>query len=160
MTTVGILNIVFGGFGALMGLLAILGGGILAAAGGSISSQSGADAQQAGTAAAAGGGMLMLIGFVIMVCWAMLMVSGIGVLKMAPWGRTLSLACGGMGLALQLISIATGGFHFNIMSLVTIAYCGALVYLCMTPPWKAAFSKSSSSDATMTPSADRYRHAA
>jgi hypothetical protein len=160
MTTVGILNIVFGGFGALMGLLAILGGGILAAAGGSISSQSGADAHQAGTAAAAGGGMLMLIGFVVMICWAMLMVSGIGVLKMAPWGRTLSLACGGAGLALQLISFATGGFHFNLMSLVTIAYCGALVYLCMTPPWKAAFSKSSSSDATMTPSADRYRHAA
>jgi hypothetical protein len=46
------------------------------------------------------------------------------------------------------------------MSIATIAYCGALVYLFMTPPWKAAFSKSSSSDSTMTPSADRYRHAA
>ena len=64
MTTMGILNIVFGAFGTLGSLLIILGGGILAASSGAI--ESGSEIEGMGEMAAAGGGLFMLIGCILM----------------------------------------------------------------------------------------------
>jgi hypothetical protein len=132
MTTIGVLNIVLGAIGSLMALLVVVGGGFLAAAGAADSSGS-----ELGSAAAAGGGMLMILGLVGLLCWAMLAFSGIGVLKLAPWGRTLSMICGGVLVALNLFSMVNGGF--SILSVAFMLYGGLLVGLFMQPQWKAAF---------------------
>ena len=114
MTTIGILNIIFGALFSLVFLLMILGAGFMAAAGSAMGGEEGA-------AVAAGGGFLMLIGIAAFAINLMLFISGIGVLKLAPWGRTLSIACGGLGVVVYGASIVI------------------LISLFFTPSWKATF---------------------
>jgi hypothetical protein len=158
MTTIGNQNIVFGAIGALLSLLAVLGGGFLAAMG--TAAESSGDAEGMGTAVAAGGGLIMIIGVVALACWAMMMFAGIGVLKMAPWGRTLSMVCGGALVLLNLYSLVSSGF--GIMSVMFLLYGGMLVGMFCQPEWKNAFSGQPSSgipgDATQ--SSDQMRRAA
>ncbi|MHC4209725.1 MAG: hypothetical protein ACYTE6_00660 [Planctomycetota bacterium] len=130
MTTIGILNIVFGALFSLVFLLMILGAGFMAAAGSAMGGEEGA-------AVAAGGGFLMLIGIAAFAINLMLFISGIGVLKLAPWGRTLSIACGGLGVVVYGVSIVGG--DFSIPMLASLAYCVILVSLFFTPSWKATF---------------------
>ncbi|MHC4965945.1 MAG: hypothetical protein ACYTGE_13635, partial [Planctomycetota bacterium] len=118
MTTIGILNIVFGALFSLVFLLMILGAGFMAAAGSAMGGEEGA-------AVAAGGGFLMLIGIAAFAINLMLFISGIGVLKLAPWGRTLSIACGGLGVVVYGVSIVGG--DFSIPMLASLAYCVILV---------------------------------
>ncbi len=79
MTTIGILNIIFGTLFSLVFLLMILGAGFMAAAGSAMGGEDGA-------AVAAGGGFLMLVGIAAFAINLMLFISGIGVLKVASVG--------------------------------------------------------------------------
>ncbi len=146
MTTMGILNIVFGAFGTLGSLLIILGGGLLAAGGAAMESEMGAEAEGMGAMAAAGGGLFMLIGLVSAVFSVMLIFAGIGVLKLAPWGRKLSMVCGGGFIFLNLFSLFGSGF--TLSTIIGIAYGGTLLVLCFTESWKKAFAPSSKADDT------------
>lgn len=139
MTVIGILNIVFGSLGSLMMVFVVLLGGLFAAGGAQLAGDGTAEGQGVGAMAAAGGGLVMLIGLIGLACWMLLLVSGIGILKVAPWGRKLAIVCGVGGIALQALSLVTGGFDLNLMTIATVGYCGMLLYFCMTPPWKAAF---------------------
>jgi hypothetical protein len=133
MTAIGILNIVFGALGTLIFSLMVLGAGFLTAAGASSTTE------EAGMLAM-GGGILMLIGVVGLAINLMLLASGIGVLKVAPWGRMLSIIYGGLGLVVYGGSLATA--EFSITTVVALGYCVLLLALCFTPGWRAAFSGS------------------
>jgi hypothetical protein len=139
MTAVGILNIVFGSLGSLVALLAIVGGGLVAAVGAAGEAESaGTDAEGIGAAVATGGMLVMVIGLVYLLCMSLLIFDGIGVLKLKPWGRTLSIACGAGIALLSGYSIITG--EFSIMTLGMCGYGLLLVGLFMTENWKAAFT--------------------
>ena len=130
VTTIGILNIVFGALFSLVFLLMILGAGFMAAAATAIGGEDGA-------AVGARGGFLMLVGIAAFAVNLMLFVSGIGVLKVAPWGRTLSLACGGLGVVAYGALLI--GSSFSIPFLGMLAYSVVLIGLFFTPAWKAVF---------------------
>jgi hypothetical protein len=134
MTAIGVLNIVFGSLFSLVFLLMILGAGFMAAAGTAMGGQEGA-------AVAAGGGFLMLIGIAAFAVNLMLLISGFGVLKVAPWGRTLSIAAGGLGVVVYGASLI--GSDFSIPVLAALAYCVVLVGMFFTPSWKATFGAES-----------------
>ncbi|MCI0363277.1 MAG: hypothetical protein L0Y44_05075 [Phycisphaerales bacterium] len=134
MTAIGILNIVFGGIGTLLSLLAVLGGGLLAAFGTAAQSQGATNA----AGATATGGLVMVVGFVLLLCWLGLMVGGIGVMKLAPWGRTFSMWCGLVIALLNVYALVTGGF--NPFTAVCLLYGGIVFAMFNTPAWKAAFS--------------------
>ncbi|MHC5023791.1 MAG: hypothetical protein ACYTGG_07755 [Planctomycetota bacterium] len=131
MTAIGILNIIFGSLGTLGSLMLVLGGGLLAVGGAAMEAEMGAEAEGMGAAAAAGGGMIMIIGLVGAV------VGGIGVLKCAPWGRTLSMLCCGVIGLMSVLTIVMG--DFGIVTLGMIGYAGAQIGLFFKPEWKAAF---------------------
>lgn len=136
MTAIGILNIVFGSIGALVMLLFVLGGSLLAAGGAAMEAEMGAEANGMGAATAAGGGLIMVIGVVGLICWTAMIISGIGVLKLKSWGRTLSMVCGGIVALLSVYSLTQ---QFSIMNVAFLVYGGLLVGLFMKSDWKAAF---------------------
>lgn len=139
MTAIGILNIVFGSIGSLAALLALLFGGLLAAGGAVLDAESaGTGGEGVGGMVAAGGMLVMVVGLVGLVCWGLLVVAGIGVLRLRPIGRTLSIACGGGIALLSGYSIVNG--DFGIMNLGMCGYGLVLVGLFLQPPWKAAFA--------------------
>ena len=154
MTAIGILNIVLGAFGSLNSLLLVLGGGVVAAVGGAAA----ADGAAEGSAAASMGGIMMLIGFVALACSAGLVGAGIGVLKLAPWGRTLSIFCGGGMALLNVITILTGGF--GLMTLAFLGYGILLVALFHQPQWKSAFCSTQSPADVIDLNKDQLRKAA
>lgn len=130
MTAIGILNIVFGALGAVLSTLMVLGAGFMAAAGASSVSEH-------GNRLAFGGGIVMVIALVALAVSVMLLASGIGVLKVAPWGRTLSIVCGILGTLVHGASLATS--HSSMTTLVALGYSVFLVVMCFTPGWRAAF---------------------
>ena len=67
----------------------------------------------------------------------MLFMGGIGVLKVAPWGRTLSLACGALGVVVYVALII--GNSVSIPYLGMLAYSFLLVGLFFTENWKNTF---------------------
>ncbi len=146
MTTMGILNIVFGAFGTLLSLMAIITGGLLAAFGTAVEAEMGAEAEGMGAAAAAGGGLVMLIGLAFAVFCVMLIFAGIGVLKLKPWGRKLSMVCGGGFIFLNLFSLFGSGF--TLSTIIGIAYGGTLLVLCFTESWKKAFAPTAKTEDT------------
>ncbi|MHC4448324.1 MAG: hypothetical protein ACYSXF_11185, partial [Planctomycetota bacterium] len=93
MTTIGVVNIVLGVIGCLFSLLVLVGGGVLAAGGGEFAAQAGGD-ESFGMMAQGAGLMVVVIGFVGLITWLLTMISGIGVLMMRSWGRTLAMLCG------------------------------------------------------------------
>jgi hypothetical protein len=130
MTTVGVLNIIFGALGSLVFLLMILAAGFLTGGGGVIGGEEGA-------AMMAGGGILMLIGIAAFAINMMLFISGIGVLKVAPWGRNLCIAYGGLGVLIYGASLVSG--DFSVPTVGALAYCVLLIGLFFKSDWKAAF---------------------
>jgi len=163
MLTIGILNIVFGAMGAIICGLVFLAGGVVAAGGAGLEGELGAEAEGAGAMVAAGGGIIMLIGLVGLVCWTLLFASGIGVIKLAPWGRKLSIICGVVGVLLNGSSLVMSGFQLNFLTLASLVYCGLLVGLFMKPDWKAAFSGTfmhALSNNTTTTQTSQFRRAA
>lgn len=137
MTTVGVLNIVFGAIGALFSFLLIVGAGFLAAGSAAMVAEGGAEFQGVAEAGAAFGGIVMLVAFIALIANVVLVTSGIGVLKMKPWGRKLAIFCGGAIALLNMLSLIGG---FSIFNIGLAVYGGILVWLFNKPEWKAAFS--------------------
>ena len=136
MTTIGVLNITFGAFFSLVFLLKILAAGFMATAGNAIGGEDGA-------AVAAGAGFLMLAGIAACAINLMLFISGIGVLRVAPWGRTLSLACGGLGVVVYTASLIGNGFLTPYLGM--LAYSFLLVGLFFMENWKNTYCSCESS---------------
>ena len=131
MTTIGVLNIIFGAMMSLVFLLMVVGAGFMTTAGASMGGEEGA-------AFATGGGILLLIGLAALAINLMLFISGIGVLKVAPWGRTLCIGYGGLGVLVYGVTLVTGGF--SVFNLAALVYSCLLIGLFFKPTWKAAFS--------------------
>ncbi len=156
MTAIGVLNIIFGALYGLVGLLMVLGGGFMAGGGAMMSTEGSAEAGAMGGGMAALGGFVMLIGIGALAINLLLLIGGIGVLKVAPWGRTLSIAYGVLGLLIYG-ALMTGGVHaFN---LIAMGYCLVLLLLFFKPTWKAAFT-AGHDDMTHMHDADDHREAA
>jgi hypothetical protein len=145
MTIVGYLNM---GIGALFALI----GSLMAFAGSGFMSYSSAKA--AGTP----GDFIMLIGVATAAINLMLLAAGLGVMKMALWGRSLSLAYGAMGVVVYSAAIIGAGFDpFFTAALV---YCIALVSLFFRPAWKSAFEPSLATGSAGTAALSQAREAA
>ena len=137
MTAIGVVNIVLGVIGCLFSLLVLVGGGVLAAGGGEFASRAGGD-ESFGAMAQGAGMMVVLIGLVGLVTWLLTMISGVGVLMMRSWGRTLAMLCGAVIIVVNVLSMINGGF--GIMAIATLIYGGMLVGMFMKPSWKMAYS--------------------
>lgn len=137
MTTIGVLNIIFGALGGLVGLLVVLGGGFMAGGGATMMSDGTAEGDMMTGGLAAMGGFVMLLGLGMLTINLLLLISGIGVLKVAPWGRTLSIAYGVLGVLIYGASL-TGGI--SAPTIIALGYCLILLMLFFKPTWKAAFT--------------------
>ncbi len=159
MTVIGILNFVFGGLGCVGSLLMVLGGGAVAFLGSAVedaAAAGGTSTEGLAEAAAAGGGMFMLLGLVGMVLGVLLIIAGVGVMKVRPWGRTCSLAYAGSKIILGIGAAFIGGFGFG--TIMGFVYPVVLGVLFMTPRWKAAFCSGGST--VETPASEEHRAAA
>ena len=138
MTAIGVLNIVFGALGALFAILIVLGGGMIAAMGSGMEAEFGAEFEGAAADTAGIGGIMILVGIFALLVSGTMCFSGIGVLGLKPWGRKLSMICGGGLVVLNVASIFLGGF--GLMNFVWIGYGCVLVGVFMKPDWQATFS--------------------
>lgn len=147
MTTIAIINFVFGGWRALLSL-----GGLVAAT--SVMS----NPSMTGAVGDKGAqlGALMLAGALLSLPLAgAAIVSGIGILRLAPWGRTWTLVYAILGIVIQLVLLglteAMREFDVNpaeplnpILTFVLVfSYPILLLYLINTKTWKDAFAKTS-----------------
>jgi hypothetical protein len=131
MTAVGVLNIIFGLLGGAAAGLAFAGGAMLAS--GAISSDEVQSSLTSGEAAIVTGlaGVLVLL-FIV------LFSAGIGVLRLAPSGRVLSLFYAWAALALVAVRAALNGPDLD--TITSSIYPIVLIVLFSRPRWKAAFS--------------------
>ena len=123
MTLVGVLNLVLGALFGLIGALMIFGGGFMPFANGEASGPPGGFIQFVG-AGTVGANLLLLI-------------SGFGVMKMASWGRTLSIAYA--SLSVIVYGAALIGAGFDLFFVGALVYSFVLIAMFFTPGWKAAF---------------------
>jgi hypothetical protein len=146
MLTFGILNIVFGSLGLLGSLLMILGGGLLAAGGAAMEAEMAGEAEGMGAMAAAGGGIFAIIGLVMAVCCALGIASGVGLIKVAPWGRTLTIVVSVGIIGLNLLGLFTAGLDLG--GILSIAYATTLLVLCFSSTWKNIFANAAADQAS------------
>jgi len=143
MTTMGILNIVFGSLGCIGGLVMVLAGGAIAAVG------AGAEGEGAEGAAAVGGtigAIAGVFGLFLIALWATVIVAGVGILKLRNWGRILSMVCGIIIVLAGILNVFTAGI--SLSTILMLVYGGLMFGLMLKPDWKAAFSGEASSDAS------------
>ncbi|HRQ72334.1 MAG TPA: hypothetical protein PLU35_04815 [Phycisphaerales bacterium] len=157
MTAVAVLNFIFGGWGMLVNLLVVLGGGLLAVFGGAVAASG-----ESGGAAAAGAGIgLTLVGLLGLFAGLLLFIGGFGILKMKPWARQACLAYAGIAVIVNLAGIALLSTGFGLTQIIGFAYPAILAYLFLAnPQWKQAFTPSSSSASHSRNDQDNYRAAA
>ncbi|MHC4447542.1 MAG: hypothetical protein ACYSXF_07165 [Planctomycetota bacterium] len=137
MTTFGVLSIAMGVFYAVMSVIMFLGG-----------PAEGGAAEAAGTS----GGMATMIWAGGILASLMLIGSGFGTLKTAPWSRMLTLAFCGLGiLVFGAWTITT---WFGILPALAVAYTVILGAMCFSPSWKGTGTTTSTSTTTQTPSSD------
>ena len=162
MTVIGILNFVFGGLGCIGSLLLILGGGAFALFGSAMEEAAAADGTSTegfAEAAATGGAMFVLLGLVGMALGILLIVAGVGVMKVRPWGRTCSLAYAGSKIIMGVGAAIIGGFGF--VTIMGFIYPVVLGVLFTRPAWKAAFSaETAATSDTTTGDQDQFQAAA
>ncbi len=161
MTAIGILNFVFGGLGCVFSLLMVLGGGAFAFLGSAMEEAAAAEGMSTegfGEAAATGGAMFMLLGLVGLVLSVLLIIAGVGVMKVRPWGRTCSLAYAGSKIILGIGAAIIGGFGF--VTIMGFVYPVVLGVLFTRPAWKAAFSAGTATSDTATGDQDQFQAAA
>lgn len=149
MTAIGILAILAALGAGIRGVLTILQGGALAVLGNAAGGQAASDAATFGTLYAVFGATGIVAGLV-------LLAGGIGVLKVAPWGRYLMLGAAGLGVfnnvgrLFVLEEITLAGFMGLAFSIVVIV-------LFMMPDWKDAFSRRAVIDVSSAPLAVERR---
>jgi hypothetical protein len=136
LQVIGVLNIVFGAISTAISLFALAATGLLAMFGGMMTAAA-PEAAPVGGILGLVGGLLMLIIGIGLIFSILLIVAGAGVLKRAPWGRTMSLVWAVTALLLQLIGLPGS---LNPVGILTIAYAIALLVLLNNPDWKAEFA--------------------
>ncbi len=120
MKTIGVINIIVGAMFCLIGLLmAIVGGGFMPVS----------EANAAGTP----GVFVMLIGIATLAINAVLLTGGVGLLRVASWGRTLSLAHAALGVVVYAVWLIGGGF--DAFFLAALVYALALIWLFYNTRW-------------------------
>ena len=134
MTTFGFLSIGFGAFFTVMGLRMIYGG-----------PGHGAAAEAVG----AGGGFAAFVWVATVAINLQLIASGIGLFRMATWGRTLGIAYGGLSVIIYGSWLLTSGF--GVLPSMALVYAILVSAMWLSPEWRAAFG---SSQATTPSSAD------
>ncbi len=137
MTAVAVVNFILGGWGVLGSLFLVLGGGLLAAFGGAVS----ASGESGGGAVAGAGIGITLVGLLSLCAGLLLVVGGIGILKMKPWARQACLAYAGIAVVVNLAGIALLSTGFGVTQILGFAYPAILAYLFLAnPQWKQAFT--------------------
>ncbi len=159
MTAIGIMNIVFGAIGTLVCLLVAVAGGVLAAAGGAMEAEMGGEAEGLGTMAATGGAIIAGIGLLTGLAWLFLFVGGIGILKLANWGRKMCIGSAGMIVLLTAINFFMQG-GVNIVSFAVLGYGITVIALCFSATWREACSGEGEWNAPMMGADDEQFRAA
>ena len=134
MIAIGVLNLIFGAFACIAAALMVLVGGGLAALG-AAASENVAEGQQVASA----GGAVALLGLFSFTIGAMLFIGGIGVFKVAPWGRGFSLAAAALAIVNNL-GQAVILSAFGVGTFLGLIYPIVLIICFMRADWKAAFS--------------------
>jgi hypothetical protein len=120
MKTIGVINIIVGAMFCLIGLLmAIVGGGFMPTS----------EASAAGTS----GVFVMLIGVATLAINVLLLTGGVGLLRMVPWGRTLSLAHAAAGVGIYATWLIGAGF--DAFFLAALLYALALIWMFYNTRW-------------------------
>ncbi|MCW5777180.1 MAG: hypothetical protein KIS87_12150 [Phycisphaeraceae bacterium] len=154
MTAVAVLNFILGGWGMLGGLFLALGGGLLAVFGGAVSASG-----ESGGGAGAGIG-LTLVGLLGLFAGLLLVVGGVGILKMKPWARRACLAYAGIAVIVNLAGIALLSTGFGLTQIIGFAYPAIIAYLFLAnPQWKQAFTPSAGASQSQNDQ-NNYRAAA
>ncbi len=124
MKTIGVINIIVGAMFCLIGLLmAIVGGGFMPVS----------DANAAGTP----GIFVLLIGIATLAINVLLLTGGIGLLRVASWGRTFSLAHAAPGVLVYAAWMIGGGF--DAFFFAALVYAMVLIWLFYNTRWKTGF---------------------
>jgi len=122
MTAVAVLNMVCGALFTLVGALMFFGGRFIPFA------------NKGGPA----GGFVQFVGLGTAVASLLLLASGLGVMRLAPWGRSTSIAAGSIGVIVY--GAAVIGLGPQAFFVMLLGYSFALIFLFMSPMWKVAFS--------------------
>ena len=126
MATIGTVNIIFGATSCLIGALMAFGSHFMPGSGAATGSPDGR--------------FLMLAGLGTVGISFLLLIGGFGVRRVAPWGRSLSMSYGALGVIVYGAALIGAGF--DLFFAVALAYSFALIGLFSRADWKAAFSKS------------------
>ena len=121
MTTIGVMSIGIGALFSVMCLFLLLGGG------GTLAEAMGA-----------GGGFMKTVGFAAFTMNVLLIVTGVGILKVVPWGRRLSIVYGGGAALVYFIWLFSSGF--GVLPAAAMIYTVILVAACFSPGWRSTFS--------------------
>jgi hypothetical protein len=128
VTAVGVVNFVMAGLQLMCGLLMLFMGGLMGYFASQMEQEVGSEAELVVGIATA---VAVIYGIVSLVACALLVISGVGVLKRANWARVLTLILGGLcGLLaiLSLVSIFTGQCGGVVGLLLHGGYC-TFVYI-------------------------------
>ncbi len=126
MATIGTVNIIFGATSCLIGALMAFGSNFMP-----------------GSGAATGtpdGRFLLLAGLGTVGISFLLLIGGIGVRRVAPWGRSLSVSHGALGVIVYGAALIGAGFDLFFAAALTYSF--AIIGLFSRADWKAAFSRS------------------
>ena len=126
MKVIGVMNVIIGAMSCLIGILmAIVGGGFMPAP----------DAKAAGIP----GDFVMLCGIATAVINVLLLIAGVGVLRVASWGRSLSIAYAALGGIVYSAWLIGGDLDMFFGG--ALAYAGVLAWLFCRAPWRDAFRR-------------------
>ena len=87
----------------------------------------------------------------------LLLISGIGILKVASWGRTLSVSSAALGIICYGADLFLSGPGLFTAFLI---YCVVLMVMFFTPGWRAAFSSEAAGATPTASESDQSRAAA
>jgi hypothetical protein len=137
VTTVAIMNYVFGGLNLLCGGAIAFGGGFLASFIGMAAQEDpNITGEQAAAAAGILGGVVIIIGVIVMIMALPMIVAGFGVTKRAQWGRILTIVLGIVSGLFALLDLV----QFNLCGLVLHAgYAATVLIILFNPQFAAEF---------------------
>ncbi len=132
MTAVGYLSVFFGGLWGLIGSLMAFGSNFMPMS----------------NVATGGlpGRFLMLVGVGTAAISFLLVIAGFGILRVAPWGRSLGVAYAVLGVIVYGTALIAAGI--DMFFLGALGWCICLIATFSTASWKAAFAESASTLST------------
>jgi uncharacterized membrane protein (DUF2068 family) len=132
VTVIAVLDFIGGALCALLALLAFAGGSMIS----SILSQAGAS-----TGGGIAGGLVAIVGVVILAIAALVIITGIGLIKLKGWGRIIQIVLAALGVLGQIKSFTGGlsGAQYTL-PVIILAYDVWVIWYLLTPGVKAAFA--------------------